>query len=462
MSQLQYVGARYVPKWYVNSIDQTANWEINVEYEPLTWVTTPNNHLYLSKKTVPDNVGTPAQNTEYWLDMGVFNSGGDQRIQEQIDAIVANIGSMSSLETADTSSLVAAINELFETKEEKSAGRKYLFIGDSYGDPTIVSPNWVNFTVQQLGLTTSQYYNACKTATGFIAGTTHFINQLDDYTGNKTEITDIVVCGGLNDSLFTSTADQYFSDTVNAIEAFANKARTDYPNATLWLGYNGNAIDNSPSIPAGTRKWLQRQWCIYVYSQYGARNGFKLIPNVDKALCLNIALYGNDHVHPNGDGSRIIATAVTQALMGGSYVPFMTKSNVGFRVRSGRSKTGQEDFSYYIDGDTCHIKYQGTIIVTAPDIASVTSGNWYEYGTMSQIYFNEPVIIPVEIVLNTSSGLTSYQGQAKFDGSTVYFAVKEFDRSTHTYYNVTMATTTSARQVIMTDLDFDVPTLYIN
>lgn len=84
---MQYIGARYVPVWYVNSVDQTANWEINVEYEPLTFVTTPNNHLYISKKTVPDNIGTPADNTLYWLDMGVFTGGGGGGDQEQIDHI---------------------------------------------------------------------------------------------------------------------------------------------------------------------------------------------------------------------------------------------------------------------------------------------------------------------------------------------------------------------------------------
>ena len=88
MAQLQYIGARYVPVWYHNSVDDTANWEVNVEYEPLTFVTSLNNHLYLSKKTVPDNIGTPADNTDYWLDMGAFSGGAN--LQEQIDDIVAN------------------------------------------------------------------------------------------------------------------------------------------------------------------------------------------------------------------------------------------------------------------------------------------------------------------------------------------------------------------------------------
>ena len=136
---LQYIGARYVPVWYHNSQDDSANWEVNVEYEPLTWVTTPNNHLYLSKKTVPDNIGTPAQNTAYWLDMGLI-TGNTQHIQDEIDAIVANIGDLNDLATTDKSSLVNAINEIAGGSSPVSVGfvtpEEFGAAGDGVTDDT--------------------------------------------------------------------------------------------------------------------------------------------------------------------------------------------------------------------------------------------------------------------------------------------------------------------------------------
>ena len=499
---LQYIGARYVPIFYQNSLDPTSSeWEANVTYEPMTWVSLPNGYMYISKKTVPANIGTPAQNGEYWLEAGQYNAY-IQSLQDQIDDMndgtvtgslqnqintmqdgsvsgslqdqindnvndiatnAENIGNLAYLYTTDKSSLVHAINEVWTNdnkKEVNLANRYFLFVGDSYGDPGVVNPNWVDFVVEQMGLQSGHYFNVCTSASGFIAGGTKFIDELDLYTGNKNIITDIVVYGGLNDALFSNTSDALFNSTATAIASFATKARTDYPNAQLWLGYNGNAIDNSPSIPAGTRKWIQRQWANYVYSQYGPRNGFKMIANGDKTLCLNILLYGSDHVHPNTDGSRIIALAASQALLGAEYTPFMPKTDIGMTVRSGRTIIGTGEFTYGINNDVCHIHYQGNRLINTPDISVVSDGAWYEYCNLSWVYFNEPVIAPIEVVLRTPSGMMSYQGQFKFDGDKLYFNVKEFDSSTHTYKSVTLDS--GNPQVILTDIDIDVPTLYIN
>ena len=86
MATRQYIGARYVPKFYTNSVDGSTQWEANVVYEPLIYVTLQNGHMYISKKQVPATVGTPASNAEYWLDMGSYN-GYIESLQNQIDDI---------------------------------------------------------------------------------------------------------------------------------------------------------------------------------------------------------------------------------------------------------------------------------------------------------------------------------------------------------------------------------------
>ena len=85
MATRQYIGARYVPKFYVNSVDGSTLWEGNVVYEPLIFVTLQNAHMYLSKKQVPATVGSPANNVDYWLDVGSYN-GFIEALQDQIDA----------------------------------------------------------------------------------------------------------------------------------------------------------------------------------------------------------------------------------------------------------------------------------------------------------------------------------------------------------------------------------------
>lgn len=71
MAVTQYIGARYVPKFYENS-DGTEEWRPGVEYEPLTIVTW-NGNSYTSKKPIPSTVGSPSDNPSYWVATGIFN-----------------------------------------------------------------------------------------------------------------------------------------------------------------------------------------------------------------------------------------------------------------------------------------------------------------------------------------------------------------------------------------------------
>lgn len=86
----QYIGARYVTKIYENSLDpSSAEWQANVNYEPLTMVTY-NNGSYLSKKEVPANIGDPASNPYYWVQTGFYN-GQIAMLQQQIDDLNDNL-----------------------------------------------------------------------------------------------------------------------------------------------------------------------------------------------------------------------------------------------------------------------------------------------------------------------------------------------------------------------------------
>lgn len=62
----QYVGARYVPKYYANSQNpETSEWEKNTEYEALT-VVTYNGQNFISKRPIPKDITSPINNPYYW------------------------------------------------------------------------------------------------------------------------------------------------------------------------------------------------------------------------------------------------------------------------------------------------------------------------------------------------------------------------------------------------------------
>ena len=65
MSAIQYIGARYAPKFF-------GEWDEKLSYEPLTVVISPEYSTYTSKCYVPKY--TKLTDTKYWIETGVYNA----------------------------------------------------------------------------------------------------------------------------------------------------------------------------------------------------------------------------------------------------------------------------------------------------------------------------------------------------------------------------------------------------
>ena len=312
MATRQYIGARYVPKFYTNSVDGSAAWESNVVYEPLIYVTLSNGHMYISKKQVPATVGIPSENTEYWLDIGSYN-GISEELQQQIDQLVAdlaetngNVGDLTDLQTSDKTDLVSAINTLVHPK------RKFIFIGDSYaegvGSDTSTTP-YQDSIASMFGLVTGDsFYHNEKGGASWkgLNGRKSFktlLEELEITVTNKNDITDIVVCGGVNDAVGT------FSEGLQGLDEFALYARTNYPNATVWVGMIGWSTN------ATTRtNILNVSKGIYFTSGY---KGFQVLDLQYPVLHDYFNDFQSDGVHPTQGGQNKIAWAIAGALKGG-------------------------------------------------------------------------------------------------------------------------------------------------
>lgn len=96
MAVLQYIGARYVPKFYMNS-DGNSEWRSGVEYEALTIVTW-NSNSYTSRIPVPVGVGNPSDNPQYWVETGQFNqqvsylTNEVSELSDRMDAVEGIVG----------------------------------------------------------------------------------------------------------------------------------------------------------------------------------------------------------------------------------------------------------------------------------------------------------------------------------------------------------------------------------
>lgn len=300
MAVHQYIGARYVPYFYKNSLDPTStDWEPNVIYEPLTVVTLTNDHTYISKKTVPASVGSPALNPEYWLDQGSYNAY-IQDLQDQIDAITGT-------------DIPAIYDDIKEHMMAPLSDRKLVVIGDSYNSDYMSGGvqiyGWSHYLASQNGITIDAGDNYGVSGTGFLAPseTMAWKAWVDSHAVDN-DVTDVVICGGDNDIQYA--LQNAGSDLVNAIKATLSSVKTKFPKAKIWVGFV--ACDLNGGMTSQTKA------CFKWYAETAVTCGAQFIPGVsfvlyDRAMMLN-------NSHPNNGGNAILAGAIATGICGGKFI----------------------------------------------------------------------------------------------------------------------------------------------
>lgn len=388
MSQLQYIGARYVPVWYVNSVDGTSDWEVNVEYEPLTFVTSQNNHLYISKKEVPDNIGTPAQNTEYWLDMGVF-SGSYQDLEPRVENLEDAV--------SDINDDITDINSDLAKKELNQANRKYILIFDSYGG--LGSPTTVAGYAESA--CPGGYHTLQIGGAGFVgAGGGQTWNQaFETYMQSLTQderdaFTDIMIFGGINDYSFTQ------NDIIAAISDFNDLKDTYCPQCNITLAPCSWATRLDGTISA----YVNTALTAYAYASsvhgWGYYNGLNAHIHCDIYM-------SSDGIHPTNSGAKYLGQAIATFIKNGAISSFSTKSLVAtFTPESPFTNTALTKFVTSLNDGISHIA--GGLVLNASVPATCQSGmnnalrlgtltNTYFHGTAAEDYPSNTVTVPAYI-----------------------------------------------------------------
>jgi hypothetical protein len=312
MSQLQYIGARYVPIWYENTNDQSADWQPNVEYEPLTFVTTTNNHLYLSKKTVPDTIGNPADNISYWLDLGVFITGQYQLLQDQIDAI--------NLLIADIQRDVGDLNNF-----KKMTERSIIVIGNSYVGNT---GRECTARLEEIFGHSYRFYSGGVGFVQYTGHTTTFEDLLDNAIASSSfdndDITDILFVSAIGDTnAFEELGGTYGTDLATALTSINTKITNNFPNVqrtmvTLAESRNvANVLNhNKYTNPFRIHKLFKHALAPYKI-EYLGWTGFNVL--------FEAGNFESDNYHPSIVGARTIGEYIKSAYLG--HLEYYTKES---------------------------------------------------------------------------------------------------------------------------------------
>lgn len=272
MATRQYIGARYVPKFYTNSVDDSTQWQANVVYEPLTYVTLTNGHMYISKKQVPATVGTPAENAEYWLDIGSYN-GMIEELQDQIDDIVTDVTDLSDY-----------AYKAFKDKD-------IYILGDSLSNITINPPNWTVSFQSTLGNIAHSITNNSEGGRTIQGGAT----ALSALSGVNCDI--LIVFLGTNDfgnawnigSGYSDTSTTTTCGALNNLNSAIQSAFTHYPDVYF-------VTPPKRSDKTANTKGLCLESYIQCIQRYCVSKNWNII-NLNAAPNLLPATYTSDGLH---------------------------------------------------------------------------------------------------------------------------------------------------------------------
>ena len=392
MAIRQYIGARYVPLF-------AGAWTANTEYEALT-IVTHNNSSYTSKKTVPANIGSPDNNPNYWANTGNYNSyiadltqglaDANSRIDDTNDHIDDVENTVNNYNTATNERIDNVINRITNDFH----GRKFIFEGDSY---LLQSPNWGGLTALNLGLSNDQYTIIAAPGAGFITRGSQGRNFTEMLENEPIigDITDIVVAGGANDRSISDplTIKQGVID-------YVERAKVLYPDARIWVAMPANSTTYDESYFIWHRSY-------YGIKQGAIESGVTFMDGVSYALqCSSDFL---DYLHPNGEGSKTIAAAMSNILMGGDYI--YSKMYSGDVTCSLDSNV---PFSFRAQGEGSMIWYQltphtgSTRIDTSAAPFNTSASNFYELCDIPVEFING-YPVTTSILAHVRTGVSTWQ-----------------------------------------------------
>ena len=315
MATRQYIGARYVPIFF--NQNGSNEWVNGIAYESLTIVTYLGNS-YTSTKSVPSNIGNPADNPEYWVNTGNFNS--------------------------QLNNALAEINNLKITTN-RLANKKIIMIGDSYGtghvdDLTYTPyPYWIQ---KYLGLDNNNFKTSFQNGAGF--GNGLFLSQLNSFEDDA-DITDVYVFGGWNDIGL-----RYSNEVVQSnMRTFGNIAKQKFPNATLYLGLVGYGYDISSTVQ-NYFKILNET----TYGQCSIYGGFIYLKSYMSAVQAIPTFWADINTsqgatHPSTVGSIYIAYRLVSCMLTGSVTQsFSHTSNI--EIYNDNTTTANGTFTQKTDG----------------------------------------------------------------------------------------------------------------
>lgn len=255
------------------------------------------------------------------------------------------------------------------------AGRKFILLGDSYGDgwtPERMEVSWMTRIKNALG--SENVYTCSEGGVGFCGYNSQratyitLLQRLLPQIPDRNAITDIVPCGGLPDMRKND------AELITGINNFVSYCRTMFPNARISygaIGWGPTAYIQNFMVPKYNN----------VFSNIGAL-GIYNMPGAYTSLHGHPEWFSSDGNHPNGAGQQAIANNVIAHLLSTRYLVGPGYTGIAKYPIDGQwyyATNGMQDTSYnglaYYQGDWYYVE-GGAINWNYTGLANY-GGTWY-------------------------------------------------------------------------------------
>lgn len=372
----QYIGARYVPKFFADE-NGDPSWRDSIPYEALTIVMYLGNS-YTSKKSVP--IGIQIDNTEYWVLTGAYNEQVEQ-YREEVENLRNMITKKNVLCIGD--SYLAYSSQEMETESWGAFLRIYLGSNNNVTLNGMGGSGFVGNATRTFGILLSEKYNSMSEE-------------------ERNAITDIVVCGGLNDASAITDGTTTVNDVINAMKLFFTNASTYFPNARVHVGAIGwmaTGFTNRDAYMTTFRSIIELYRKSPFYSTSGKVDYLTGVEYIMPTEPINN--YKPDLIHPTAQASSAIAIAIYNALMRGNSAGGFRAYNTVVLIPSGHgTKINECSLKATADGNQINL-IGGTFGVNL-DITDITALNDIEIATCTQPFratTSNPLVVPVSIAI---------------------------------------------------------------
>lgn len=379
------------------------------------------------------NTLSDLKNSQSIVDGSFTKSLGKNILNDGLGALY-KIRTITSSDIVDEDNIISLSksNTLIGEKIKNKLSKKAILIGDSYAigqnpDGDLLK-SWFAYFEE---ITNIPCIKTAQSGIGFcnsVNGVT-FETLLSNLTNDET-VTDIVVCGGANDTINNAYNE---NDIYNAIKNFKEVAKQKFPNAKIHIGFIG---------------W--NKFGIYsynvVYSYYNnscKKLNIHFLQNVVYTLHKYFKYFTSDGLHPNADGQEALGKNIAQAVLFNTNDVYYISDRLNVEWNSNFTVTGGDNLSSQMNNGLSIINSQTLINIEATGITNYICDNntKIELGTIKNGYlFNGTIYdldnFNVQCLVLKPGKYYDINGNLSIQNGKLYISFLKIDDDGQTYLNL--------------------------